>query len=205
MAAEEVLWVRPAPSAGPFAATVITGVLAGGMFGGVVNMINGIVSPRYFVAVLNWRNVDDVWSAVVAQGVFEGLLFGLFFSTVFAAATGIITRAACSFRFCVRHLLGIVAAIAVCWFLGGLAGVGLAALSRDFFEMTFHYGSGVGAVNLLRFAWVGGSIWGAELGGLASLIVGIVVLRAHWHRIEELQTFAQKQLPSRAARPPADE
>lgn len=205
MTADDALWCRPVPSAGPLAGAVVTGVIAGGIFGAVANMINGLVSPRYFIEVLNWRNVDDVWRAAVAQGVFEGLLFGLFLSTVFAAVTGIITRAACSFRFCVRHLLGIVAAIGVCWFLGGLAGVGLAALSPDFFQLTFRYHSAVGAINLVRFAWVGGSIWGADLGGLVSLIVGLVVLRAHWHRIEELQAFSQKQIASQAAQSLAEE
>ncbi len=35
---------------------------------------------------------------------------------------------------------------------------------------------------MLRYAWVGGSIWGTELGGLLSVILGVVVLRANWRR-----------------------
>jgi hypothetical protein len=33
---------------------------------------------------------------------------------------------------------------------------------------------------MVRFAWVGGSIWGVEFGGLGSVIVTIVLLKANW-------------------------
>jgi hypothetical protein len=121
--------------------------------------------------------------ASIAQSIFEGLLFGAFFSVVFTVTTGVITRAACPFRFAFAHLLGILAGTYCCWVLGGLAGMGLAALSPEFYRRAF---IGVpqefGAV--LRYAWVGGSIWGAELGGLVSVATGLVVLRANWRRRE---------------------
>jgi len=39
-----------------------------------------LVSPRYFVTILGWHDVDDVWRASIAQGKFEGFCFGLFVS-----------------------------------------------------------------------------------------------------------------------------
>src|SRR4051794_5534138 len=81
------------------AAIAITGVLAGGLLGATTNAINGRVSPLYFVTILGWRDVADVWRASIAQGVFEGLLFGTFFSVLFTAATGLITGAACPLGF----------------------------------------------------------------------------------------------------------
>lgn len=167
------------PNPLPLVAIVVAGVLAGGLIGGLTNMVNGAVSPRYFVVVMRWRGVEDIWRAAVAQGVFEGLLFGLVLAVAFAAATGVITGAACSFRFAMRHLLGIVSAASVCWVIGGLLAMGLAMLSPEFYRQTF-----IGVPDafdaMLRYAWVGGSIWGLQFGGLASLIVGIVVLRANW-------------------------
>jgi hypothetical protein len=100
-------------------------------------------------------------------------------------------------------LLGIVGAIAICWVLGGIAGIGLAALSSEFFRTTFvPRGFGMGDSELPAFAWVGGSIWGAQFGGLASLIVGLVVLRAHWHRISASPDVSHHKIPSHPNQPP---
>ena len=57
----------------------VTAVLASGCLGAAINAINGAVSPQYFITVLHWRDIDDVWTATVAQGIFEGLCFGVFF------------------------------------------------------------------------------------------------------------------------------
>ena len=67
---------------GALAATAFTGILAGGFVGGTTNGVNGAVSPLYFVTVMHWPNVD-VWHAAIAQGVFEGLLFGIAYSLLF--------------------------------------------------------------------------------------------------------------------------
>jgi hypothetical protein len=163
------------------AATAVSGVLASGLLGGTTNAVNGAVSPTYFVTILRWQGVEDVWRASIAQGIFEGLLFGIFFSLLFTVATGIITNAACSFGFAFRHLLGILAGAYLCWALGGLAALGLATLSPEFYRRAF-FGVPEEFGAMLRYAWVGGSIWGAELGGLVSVVVGLVILRANWRR-----------------------
>jgi hypothetical protein len=163
------------------AAIAVSGVLASGLLGGSTNAVNGAVSPTYFVTILGWHAVEDVWRASIAQGVFEGLLFGIFFSLVFTVATGIITGASCSFGFAFRHLLGVLGGAYVCWALGGLAAIGLATLSPEFYRRAF-----IGVPEefgpMVRYAWVGGSIWGAEFGGLISVVIGLVVLWANWRR-----------------------
>src|SRR5262245_52669924 len=155
------------------AGTAVCGALASGLLGGTTNAINGWVSPTYFVTILRWHGVEDVWRASIAQGVYEGLMFGVFFSLVFTVTTGLITGASCSFGFAFRHLLGVLAGAYVCWALGGLAALGLVTLSPEFYQRTF-----IGVPDApgprLRYAWVGGSIWGAELGGLVAVIVGLV-------------------------------
>ena len=35
---------------------------------------------------------------------------------------------------------------------------------------------------MLRYAWVGGSIWGAQPGGLLCTILGVIYLRTNWRR-----------------------
>src|SRR6185437_3021109 len=125
--------VRPFALAG----IAVAGVLASGILGGTTNAINGWISPTYFITILHWQGVEDVWRASMAQGIFEGLLFGVFFSLVFTVATGIITRASCSFGFAFTHLLGVLGGAYVCWAFGGAAGVGLAILSPDFYCRTF--------------------------------------------------------------------
>ncbi|MBX3400626.1 MAG: hypothetical protein KF873_17965 [Gemmataceae bacterium] len=162
-------------------ATVITGILLSGALGGVTNAVNGWVSPEYFVSVMQWYWIENVWRASVAQGIFEGLLFGVLFSLIFTTCIGIITRASCRYRFAVRHILIILAGALVGWILGGLAATGLASLSPDFYRKTF---SGVPEETgpMLCFAWVGGSIWGIELGGLVSVVLGLVIFRSNWLR-----------------------
>jgi hypothetical protein len=158
-----------------------TGVFASATLGAITNAVNGWVSPLYFVTIMQWRGVEDVWRASIAQGIFEGLCFGVFFSLVFTAGVGVITRASCSYGFAVRHLLGIVAGALVCWAVGGLAAMGLASLSPDFYRRAF-IGAPEETGPMLAYAWVGGSIWGVQLGGLVSVVLDLVVMRANWRR-----------------------
>jgi membrane protein implicated in regulation of membrane protease activity len=163
-------------------AIAVTGVLVSAFLGGSTNAVNGLVSPRYFVTILRWHDVTDVWRASIAQGVFEGFCFGVFFSLVFTTTTGIITGASCSYGFAVKHLFGVLLGAYLCWAIGGLAAMGLATLSPEFYSRTF-IGVPQEFGERLAYAWVGGSIWGAELGGLLSVVLGLVVLQANWRRL----------------------
>lgn len=162
----------------------VTGVVATAFLGALTNSINGYVSPHYFVTVLRWGNVEDVWRASVAQGVFEGLLFGLFFSLVFTFGVGFITRAACTYGFALRYIAGVIAGAFASWLIGGTAAMLLATLSPEFYRSAF-----IGVPRefdaMLAYAWVGGSIWGVQLGGLVCVALGLVVLRANWRRQSE--------------------
>jgi hypothetical protein len=160
-------------------AIAVTGVFASAGLGAVTNAVNGRVSPLYFVNILGLRGVEDVWRASIAQGIFEGMCFGIFFSLVFTTGAGLITRAACGYAFALHHLLGIVAGALICWAIGGVVAMGLATLSPEFYRRAF-----IGVPQefgpMLAYAWVGGSIWGLELGGLVSVVLGLIVMRANW-------------------------
>lgn len=173
---------------GVLAGIAFTGILAGAVVGGTTNAVNGAVSPEYFEAVMRWPPID-IWERAIAQGVFEGLIVGFGLALIFTIATGIITGASCTYRFAAKHLLGIVAATYVCWAIGGMAAMGLATLSPRFYRGAF-IGVPDDFAGLLGYAWVGGSIWGAQLGGLASVIVGLFYLRANW-RQEASQTSSR--------------
>jgi hypothetical protein len=109
------------------------------------------------------------------------VLFGIFFSLVFAGGVGLLSGCACSYGIGLKYLLGILAGVYICWAFGGLCGMGLATLSPEFYRRTF-IGVPADPEERLRYAWVGGSIWGAEFGGLVSVILGLVLFRSGWRR-----------------------
>ena len=167
----------------PFALVglAVTGVLTGAVFGALTNSINGRVSPLYFRNILRWHDVEDVWRAAVAQGIFEGLMFGLFLAMVFTIVVGCVSKARCGYGFGVVVLLFVAVAALVCWAVGGLLGMGLAILSPEFYRHAF-IGVPQDFGEMLRYAWVGGSIWGIEFGGFALTVLGSFLFYARWQR-----------------------
>lgn len=156
-----------------------TGVLCGALVGAVSNLVNGVVSPFYFVTVLGWEDITNIWRASIARGVFEGIMSGLFLSLIFSSVVGIITRATCSYRLGLRYLIGIGLGALLCWCAGGLLGIMLASLSPEFYGSTSG-GAPSETVEMLKYAWVDGSIRGAHLGGVLSVVLALVLFRARW-------------------------
>jgi hypothetical protein len=156
----------------------LTCVLNGGIIGATTNMINGAISPYYFKAILHW-DFNDIWMASVAQGIFEGLMYGVIFSAIFTTGFGMITRGQSTFGFAANQLLKVVFIVYSCWIIGGLVAMFLATISPEFYRshvpMTPNDYS-----EMLKFAWVGGSIWGGMAGGFLSAILGIVVTKNSW-------------------------
>lgn len=159
----------------------ITSILAGAVVGASTNAINGAVSPTYFVRIMEWQDVSDVWRASLAEGILEGLIFGIVFALIFTTTIGIVTKATCTYLTALRYLLVILLAVYGCWAIGGLIGMGLATLSPEFYRRAF-IGVPEDFGQMLRYAWVGGSIWGVEFGGLLALVIGLVIFRARWRR-----------------------
>ncbi len=169
---------------GALVGLAVTGVGLGAALGALTNSVNGWVSPTYFRQTMRWDDVVDVWRASIAQGIFEGLLFGLASSLIFVTVVGVVTRARSPYRLGAVYLaLAAVAALA-CWAAGGVTGMGLAALSPEFYQHAFR-GVPKDFPEMIRFAWVGGSIQGVELGGLASIVVASVLFRAKWRTLIE--------------------
>jgi prolipoprotein diacylglyceryltransferase len=164
----------------------LTCVLTGGFIGATTNMINGAVSPHYFKVVMYW-NFKDIWTASVAQGILEGLTYGIFFSIVFTTGFGIITRGQSTFGFALEQLLKVIFIVYSCWTIGGLVAMFLATLSPDFYRSHFPL-TPTDKSEMIKFAWVGGSIWGGMTGGLLSAILGIVVTKNSWTKKYQTHT-----------------
>jgi hypothetical protein len=158
-----------------------TTIAAGAIVGGATNAINGAVSDAYFRGVMRWEDVDDVWRASVAMGIFSGLMYGVFAAVVLTLVVGVVSRAQCPYAFAARQMFAIVVGVLVCWAVGGLIGLGLAALSPEFFRRTF-LAVPESAGEMLRYAWVGGSIMGAMTGGVLALVIGCILFTARWRR-----------------------
>ena len=169
------------------AASIIT---SGALLGATTNAINGKISPQYFQSIMGWRHIKHLWSTIIAQGIFEGLIYGLIFSVVFSLVVGIVSKAQCTYSYAMRHMLAIIAGVLGCWILGGLIGMGLAFLSPDFYRQTF-YEVPEQLGPMMRFAWVGGSIWGMLLGSILAGAIGSVLFAVHWRQDFQLLTCTE--------------
>lgn len=158
-----------------------TGIVLAAAFGALVNGINAGISADYYVHALDWQGLEHVHRAAIARGIFDGLLFGLPLSAVVTLVIGVASRAACPYTTGLGYLAGVVIAAVVCWLAGGLVGVGLAALSPEFFERTFRPAEAA-SDGLLAYAWVGGSIAGAAYGAVLAVLVTCIVFAARWRR-----------------------
>lgn len=172
---------RPLSLIGIGAATVLAAML----FGASTNAVNGEVSETYFTSVMGWQ--DHVWAQSIVQGILEGFVLGLLFAAVSTAAIGIITCGSCDLGTGLRWLRGILLAVYALWTLGGISGVALAAAQPHFFRISF-IGVPGGRGEMFRFAWVGGSIWGAYGGGLLAIVVGLILFPRSWRRRLELDS-----------------
>jgi len=163
----------------------LTCILTGGFIGATANMINGAVSPYYFKVIMHW-NFQNIWTASVAQGIWEGLLYGVIFAVIFTTGFGIITKGKAPYSFAVKQLLKIIVFTFFCWAIGGFLAMLLATLSPDFYRANFPF-TPMEKAEILKFAWVGGSIWGVMIGGLISAIIGIVLTKINWKKIATKQ------------------
>ena len=156
----------------------ITCVLMGGFIGAVTNMINGAVSPYYFKTTMNW-GFQEIWIASVAQGILEGLFHGVLFALIFTTGFGLITKGKADYAFAFKHILRVAIIVMACWTIGGLLAVMLVRLSPEFYRSHFPW-TPTDVIGQMKYAWVGGSIWGEIIGGFLGSLIGLVTVKNNW-------------------------
>ena len=150
----------------------LTCILMGGTIGAITNMVNGALSPYYFKTTMNW-GFQEIWIASVAQGILEGLFHGVFFAIIFTIGFGIITKGKANYAFAFKHIIRIAIIVLCCWTIGGLLAVMLVRLSPEFYRSHFPW-TPTDVVEQMKYAWVGGSIWGEILGGVLGSVIGLL-------------------------------
>ena len=65
------------------------------------------------------------------------------------------------------------------WCMGGVLAMGLATLSPEFYRNAFR-GVPTDFGEMLRYAWVGGSIWGVMFGAVLSLMIASITVMVDW-------------------------
>jgi hypothetical protein len=142
-----------------------------------------VISPFYFRAVMGWWWRPDVRLATVLQGALEGsvtgLVFGLFTATVVAS----VTRLRCPPRAIIGVPLVALMIAFACWVLGGLVSAAFAANSPQGFLHLVPIAPR-DRHNLVPFAWVGGSIWGAYTGSVLAMAYAVVAVQRRWRTIK---------------------
>lgn len=156
--------------------TIIFCLFFGALIGGGTNAINGIVSPTYFINILGWEAHYNIWVMSIFQGIFEGLLYGFIFAVVYTTVASLKIEAPVKNIELFKFFITLGTAVLVFWFSGGIIAVLLAYLGPEFYRNAF-IAVPKETEAMLRYAWVGGSIWGGLLGGVLSLVVGVSIFK----------------------------
>ncbi|MBV5328841.1 MAG: hypothetical protein JZU65_14625 [Chlorobium sp.] len=177
----------------PFVSFIMS-IVGGGLLGAITNGINGRVSPLYFQNIMRWHDVSNIPRAAIAQGIFEGLICGLIFGTIFVLAVSIISKLRLGIAHSLSYLGFLFGSAFLAWCLGGLLAIILAWISPDFYTRAF-IGVPEDFTGMLRYAWVGGSIWGVQFGGFALLIIWIAVFGIKWKANKAVDSTATRVTP----------
>ncbi len=176
---------RP-PQRVPFRVAGLSGMLVGALLGGTINALNAPLRPEAYA--INYGSgpailiVKPDLIGGFLHGAVVGAILGSFLSVLFAMSVGALTGHCCTFGFLWRHLLLGMAGVCVCWFIGGLVGLGLVALNpftgwNPFRPQTALVGD---PIVVLGHAWAGGSTCGAVLGAMLSAAGMLELLNRKW-------------------------
>jgi len=160
---------------------LVIGLAAGVVTGALTNAVNGLISPLYFETIMGW-DPPFVWLMSIEQGMLEGAVLGLFFGLVVATSFAVSTGLRGPLRLAGGALTRATAVCLICWAIGGSIAVALAATQPSWYASTF-VGVPGDPGERARYAWVGGSIWGAYGGTFIAAVVACVWQHLRWRRL----------------------
>lgn len=168
-----------------FLALFVCSILAGIASGGLMNIINGLVSLSYFSLIFDfpggsasWSRQELYWKSV-QHGLIEGLVFGLAVACVFTPFVFVVSTASCQFRFSASYLPKMMMVAFFFWFIGGLNGIIVGAALP---HLPSVLALGATPIDRCKFLWVGGSIYGAYFGSLIVLLLGCTWFKRDWRK-----------------------
>lgn len=171
------------------AALLPSGVIGGVLTGAAMNIVNGWLSPLYFTTVFaTWGNksATEVWVTSISHGMLEGLGFGIVFAFIFTSVVVFISRLCCPFRLALLAQCKIIGLTFLFWFIGGLNAILIALFWPQFYDN--FVGLPSGKANALKFAWVGGSIYGVYGGGMLAVIIGSIMFSVQWQKLKKQES-----------------
>ena len=108
----------------------------------------------------------------------------MFFSLVFSCVYIISNKAELTVVSSIKWILFMGLIAIALWMLGGIIAILLSVLSPEFYKKTFigvpdEFGA------MIRYAWVGGSIWDVSFGGILVMIIGTIMFRNNYKQIKD--------------------
>jgi hypothetical protein len=171
-----------------FAALFASSILIGALTGGLMNALNGWISPAYFSLFFYYPGGSASWAVqelywhIIWQGCKEGLALGCVISLVFTTYVFVVSKSRCRFGLSAPFLPKMATTVLLLWFIGGFNGVVIGLLFPNFLSFVTALGGTQG--DRLRFLWVGGSINGAYFGSLLALICGCHWFKRAWWKVQ---------------------
>jgi len=147
----------------------IIGTCGGFVLGAFTGVLNGLISPVYFLNVMNW-NVDVVWPAAMREGMLEGSVYGFAYSICFIVLISVFSERMCRYKVALKYAFATLGLAFVWWIIGGIVAIILVVIFPDL-RYSSYFGFHHSGANLIRYAWVRGSIWGIVDGGLLSVFL----------------------------------
>lgn len=152
-------------------------ILIGGFVGTSTNSLNVILSQEYYQRVMGWE-LSYIWRRAVLQGLLEGLVYGFLFGAVYTFVIGLRVGFNISWTFVRKQVVSIAKIIYMFWLIGGIVAIFLAFVFPHSYDQ-FIISVPQETLSRIRYAWVGGSIWGGIIGGLIATIRGIFTMKIH--------------------------